>query len=148
LIPDHLQKAFEALMDRAPALIFPRARALYFNKYPLDGPDTAGSLRLFIRQEDADEQIEPRIIEGVPRRMAVVKVRARSMAVVHWQQSAAADPEVLAAYLTTWGLQEQTLTAQAEPWFRDGGHQQWLHAPDGLLWHREALMPERPDETS
>ena len=135
-------------MDRAPALIFPRARALYFNKYPVDGPDATGSLRLFIRQEDADEQIEPRIVEGVPRRMAVVKVRARSMAVVHWQQSGAPDPKELAAYLTKWGLQEQTLTAQAEPWFRDGGHQQWLHAPDGLLWHREALMPERPDETS
>ena len=46
------------------------------------------------------------------------------------------------------GASGATLTAKAEPWFRDGGHQQWLHAPDGLLWHREALMPERPDETS
>ena len=57
-------------------------------------------------------------------------------------------PQVLDDYLRRWGLEEGALMAQREPWFREGGHQQWLKAPEGLLWHREALMPERADETS
>ena len=145
---EELRQAFEALLDRAPALIFPRARALYFNKYPLDGREASGPLRLFIQQEESEEQIETRQLDGEPRRMAVVKVRPRTMAVVHWQQPEAPAPQVLDDYLRRWGLEEVALMAQRELWFREGGHQQWLKAPEGLLWHREALMPERADETS
>ena len=145
---EELRQAFEALLDRAPALIFPRARALYFNKYPLDGREACGPLRLFIQQEESEEQIEPRLLDGEPRRMAVVKVRPRTMAVVHWQQPQAPEPQLLEDYLNRWGLDQEPLMVQSELWFREGGHQQWLKAPEDLLWHREALMPERPDETS
>ena len=142
---DRLSEAFEALMNRAPALVFPKARQLYLNKYPIDGRDAEGPMRLFVQREECKETVEPRLIDDEARRMAIVSIRPITLAVVHWQNSNAPEPEQLQNYLSYWGLNSTPLEAQSEQWFREGGFQMLLPAPFQLHWQREALMPEAHD---
>ena len=72
---DRLQQAYVALMERAPAGLFPKARQLYLNKYCLDGREPQGPLRLYVQQEKAEERIEPCLVEQEPRRLAIYTVQ-------------------------------------------------------------------------
>ena len=139
---DRLQQAYVALMERAPAGLFPKARQLYLNKYCLDGREPEGPLRLYVQQEQAEETIEACLVEQEPRRRAIYTVKPLTLALVHWQQPAAADSAIEAAYLQSWGLQDISLSPQGEPWFRQGGHHSLLSAPTDLLWRKESLLPE------
>lgn len=142
---DRLTQAFDSLMNRAPALVFPRARQLYLNKYPLDGREAEGPMRLFVQREESQETIEPRHIDGEARRIAIVLVRPITLAAVHWQHGAAPAADLLQSYLAGWGLASAPLQAQGDLWFREGGYQILLPAPPQLHWQREALMPEAHD---
>lgn len=117
------QQAFETLLSRAPGPVFPRARLLYFRKYPLDG-DRAAAFRTFLLEEDIQESAA-----------GVVRVRARSFAVVHWQ-AAAVPVCAYAAYLhEQWQLQPADLTpVPDEPWFRDGGA--WARFSHPVVYER------------
>ena len=139
---DRLQQAYVALMERAPAGLFPKARQLYLNKYCLDGREPEGPLRLYVQQEQAEETIEACLVEQEPRRRAIYTVKPLTLALVHWQQPAAADSAIEAAYLQSWGLQDISLSPQGESWFRQGGHHSLLSAPTDLLWRKDSLLPE------
>ena len=135
-----LQQAFETLMQRAPSALFKRARSLYLSKYPLDGRDTTSNLRLFVSKEQIDEQIVAGGSEG--ERLAVVSIKPIELTLVHWQQPDPASVEVQRAYFREqWGIDLPTLHPLAESWFREGGHQSTLVAPQGLQWVRSSPMP-------
>ena len=135
-----LQQAFETLMQRAPSALFKRARSLYLSKYPLDGRDTTSNLRLFVNKEHIDEQIVAGGSEG--ERLAVVSIKPIELTLVHWQQPDPASVEVQRAYFREqWGIDLPTLHPLAESWFREGGHQSTLVAPQGLQWVRSSPMP-------
>jgi len=135
-----LQQAFETLMQRAPSALFKRARSLYLSKYPLDGRDTTSNLRLFVSKEHIDEQIVAGGSEG--ERLAVVSIKPIELTLVHWQQPDPASVEVQRAYFREqWGIDLPTLHPLAESWFREGGHQSTLVAPQGLQWVRSSPMP-------
>jgi hypothetical protein len=107
------QQAFEQLLQRAPAPIFPRARSLYCRKYALEpgpAPEQPGGFRTFLWEEAIEE--EP----------GLLRVRARRFAVVHW--CAPALPlEPYGAYLhERWSLEPADLAlVPDEEWFREGG---------------------------
>ena len=104
------QQAFEALLALAPGPVFPRARELYLRKYSLEGRDAEDRFRTFLLEEEIQET------EG-----GIVRVRALSFAVVHWQ-SPQSSSEDYAAYLQQrWQLQPDGLSLEPEPWFREGG---------------------------
>ena len=135
-----LQQAFETLMQRAPSALFKRARSLYLSKYPLDGRDTTSNLRLFVSKEHIDEQIVAGGSEG--ERLAVVSITPIELTLVHWQQPNPASVEAQRAYFREqWGMDLPTLHPLAESWFREGGHQSTLVAPQGLQWVRSSPMP-------
>ena len=137
-----LQQAFETLMERAPSALFQRARALYLNKYPLDGRDSTSPLRLFISEESLDEQVVDGGQEG--ERLAVVSIKPITMALVHWQQPEPASTSTINSYFKdSWGLTAPQLSPISTPWFRDGGHQSLFTPPEGLIWVRSSPMPER-----
>ena len=104
------QSAFVRLLDRAPGPVFPRARQLYFRKYPLESqPD--GPFRTFLLEEEVQEA------DG-----GALRVRALSFALVHWQ----APPIELhhySEYLQRhWALAADDLAlVPGEEWFRQGG---------------------------
>ncbi|MFO7629744.1 MAG: hypothetical protein R6W06_09585 [Prochlorococcaceae cyanobacterium] len=112
------QKAFEQLLSLAPGPVFPRARRLYFNKYPLEGrppeqPAAGASPPRFLTFL-LEEQIEE-------SEAGLLQVRALSFALVHWQ-APHADPADYAAYLQEqWHLPALDLRPMREPWFREGG---------------------------
>lgn len=136
-----LQQAFESMMQRAPSALFRKARALYLQKYPLDGRDCTSPLRLFVKQETIDEQIVTGSNPG--ERLAVVTIKPVQLALVHWQQPrAASDSDIGAYFQEQWGMETPTLEPQDDPWFRDGGHQSLLRAPEELIWLRRSPMPE------
>lgn len=112
------QEAFEHLLSLAPGPVFPRARRLYLNKYPLEGrpPEqpaagaSAPRFLTFLLEEEIEES-----------EAGQLKVRALSFALVHWQapQTSLAD---YAAYLQEhWQLPALNLRLVQEPWFREGG---------------------------
>jgi hypothetical protein len=106
------QEAFAQLLRRAPAPLFPRARALYLRKYALeDAPAAPGLIRTFLLEEE--------ILE-VPQ--GLLRVSARAFAVVHWQ-GPQLPQEAYAAYLQErWLIRPTALTpVDDESWFRDGG---------------------------
>jgi hypothetical protein len=106
------QQAFEQLLARAPGPVFPRARTLYFQKYPLEGAEAdALPFRTFLLEEE--------VLEGSA---GVLRIRARGFAVVHWQ-APPLDNDRYAAYLAQrWQLAPaDLLPVEGESWFREGG---------------------------
>ncbi len=115
------QQAFERLLQRAPAPIFPRARSLYLCKYALEPgevPEQPGGFRTFLWEE---------AIEELP---GLLRVRARRFAVVHWR-GPALPLEQYSAYLRErWRLEPHDLQAvPGEQWFREGGAFAGFSAP-------------------
>ena len=142
-----LQQAFESLMQRAPSALFKRARSLYLCKYPLDGRDANGSLRLFVSKEHVEERIVSGGSEG--ERLAVVSIKPIEFTLVHWQQPDPACQDTQRAYFKEqWGMDLPDLQPLAESWFREGGHQSTLRAPEGLQWIRSSPMPANDSPAS
>jgi hypothetical protein len=106
------QQAFEQLLSRAPGPVFPRARSLYFSKYPLEGTAAdASPFRTFLVEEE--------VCEGSK---GVLRIHATAFAVVHWQ-AASVGSDRYAAYLhQRWQILPDNLTpVVGESWFRQGG---------------------------
>ena len=106
------QQAFEHLLSRAPGPVFPRARSLYFFKYPLEGATAdAFPFRTFLLEEE--------ILEGTE---GGLRIRAVAFAVVHWQ-AASVGSDSYAAYLDQrWRIIPDHLTpVVGDSWFRQGG---------------------------
>jgi hypothetical protein len=122
ILPDPLRQALEALVSRAPHPLFPKARRLYFDKYPLEGhPDTLNAAvdpvpyRTYLLRETL---IEP---EG---ESLSERLRLEELALVHWQAETI-DQEQASAYLRqVWHLEGATVSPESEAWFREGGA--WL----------------------
>ena len=138
-----LQEAYTALMSRAPGAAFRRARSLYLNKYPLPQQDQNSPLRLFVGQEHCEEVEQPAPDGVAHHRLVTLTCRPRELALVHWQQTDAADPSLISAYLRdTWGLDADALQLQGcdEPWFRNGGHQLRFTPPQTLMDQQSSLL--------
>ncbi|MFY8149216.1 MAG: hypothetical protein ACOVNL_08370 [Prochlorococcaceae cyanobacterium] len=131
--------AFERLLRVAPGPVFPRARQLYLRKYCLEGPTADGAFRTFLLEEDIQEGPE-----------GVVRVRALSFALVHWQ-APQTTPEAYAAYLCSqWELEPAELQLADEQWFRQGGAYACFRQP--LVFERgssgELLLADGGDPLS
>ena len=132
-------------MNRAPTPIFPKARALYLNKYPLDQIDNSSKLRLFIQEELVEERVESDHLEANPTENSngtfiVLLIKPIRFALVHWQEPEAASPGLVKRYLNqSWGLENQGLQPKQTPWFlvQKCGHQSLLDAPLELRWDRK-----------
>jgi len=138
-----LQEAYTALMSRAPGAAFRRARSLYLNKYPLPQPDQNSPLRLFVGQEQCEEREQPAPDGVAHHRLVTLTCRPRELALVHWQQTDAADRTLISAYLRdTWELDADALHLQEckEPWFRNGGHQLRFTPPETLMAQQSSLL--------
>ena len=145
-VSSELKKGYRDLMSRAPGAAFRRARALYLNKYPLpqDGCDLP--LRLFIASEQLQEELHP-APDGEPgHRLATLTSRPGQLALVHWKHNDPAPLDLVTHYLrTAWNLRLDSLDlhAQAEPWFRESGHQSLFSSPCELVFRRETLLTLR-----
>lgn len=140
-----LRSAFEQLMSKAPAAIFPKARELYLHKYPLDNREEPSELQLFIKEERIEERIEERVDtqspESSPARVAVLIIKPINFALVHWQSNEPPKPDLINFYLKErWGLTSQGLQHQSTQWFKSGGHLSLLPAPKELSWQRESIL--------
>ena len=104
------QQAFERLLARAPGPVFPRARALYLQKYPLEG-EADGAFRTFLLEEEIQESPA-----------GALRIRALALAIVAWGQPCF-DAVAAAAYLEhRWGLRPADLQeVDGASWFRDSG---------------------------
>ncbi|MEA5390660.1 hypothetical protein VB738_05215 [Cyanobium gracile UHCC 0139] len=108
--PSSFQQAFERLLARAPGPVFPRARALYLQKYPLEG-ESGSEFRTFLLEEEIQESAG-----------GALRIRALALAIVAWGQSRF-DPDAAGAYLERrWGLHPGDLQeVPGASWFRDSG---------------------------
>jgi hypothetical protein len=123
-LPQSLRQALDPLLERAPAGLFPRARRLYFDKYPLEGlPDeldlapAASPFRTFVLSE------EPAELDSDPPSPH----RLLELALVRWRVQEQPPRQAVLDYLEQrWQLPASELDVQAmeESWFREGGA--WL----------------------
>ncbi len=104
------QQAFEQLLARAPGPVFPRARALYLQKYPLEG-EQEGDFRTFLLEEEIQESPA-----------GALRIRALALAIVAWGQPRI-DAAAATAYLDRrWDLHPSDLqVVEGTGWFRDHG---------------------------
>jgi hypothetical protein len=132
-LPSVLLESLEPLLERAPAGIFPRARRLYFDKYPLEGrpqdldfDPAPGRFLTFVVRETLHEvgsQLPARPARpGVNQQNQPASCKLHELAVVHWQQTDHAPLEAVNRYLwEQWKLQPASLEVIHESWFRQGG---------------------------
>ncbi|MEO1003890.1 MAG: hypothetical protein AAFX65_12380 [Cyanobacteria bacterium J06638_7] len=120
-LPLHLRQQLDQLLERAPSHLFPRARHLYFLKYPLEGdPRTLDSaplaerFRTFVLRDTTclpTADVEPQ--------QAITRIN--ELALVHWQ-APQTNLEDYASYICRcWLLDPADLEICEEPWFREGG---------------------------
>jgi len=117
------QQAFVSLLSVAPSPLFPKARALYLRKYPLEttaseGETPVGRFRTFLVSEEIQESAA-----------GVLRVRAQQFAVVHWQAPQTNAEDYLAYLSERWAGPPDGVTLAEEAWFRDGGAFALFHAP-------------------
>lgn len=110
IVKPSFQSSFTRLLDRAPGPVFPRARQLFFLKYPLE-QEPKGPFRTFLLEEEVQEAAG-----------GALRVRALAFALVHWQ-APQTELQAYADYLRAyWGLDGDDLAlVQGEEWFRQGG---------------------------
>jgi hypothetical protein len=137
-LPTALLQALEPLLERAPAGLFPRARRLYFDKYPLEGrpqdldlnPAPGCFLTFVVREtlhQDGSQLAPTPTTARAPRSGSNVqqqpsRSKLHELAVVHWQQTDHAPLEAVNRYLLEqWKLQPAALEVMQESWFRQGG---------------------------
>ncbi|MFM8526353.1 MAG: hypothetical protein ACKOCM_12150 [Cyanobacteriota bacterium] len=121
--PDRFSDAFLTLMSRAPGPVFPRARRLYFNKYPLESTEDNTAFRTFLLEET--------IAEGSD---GSLQIEARALALVPWdpQRHQAAVPERLETgdaerYLKEhWQRTSMEIRPVEGPWFRSESPYLWV----------------------
>lgn len=108
--PPSFQQSFERLLARAPGPVFPRARVLYLQKYPLEA-EPQGDFRTFLLEEEIQESPA-----------GALRIRALALAVVAWGQPCF-DAAAAAAYLERrWGLRPHDLQeVEGASWFRNVG---------------------------
>jgi hypothetical protein len=128
-----LLQALEPLLERAPSGIFPRARRLYFDKYPLEGrpqdldlDPEAGRFRTFVVRETLHQlsgHHPPKSARPAANLQAELSSsKLHELAVVHWHQPDHAPLEDVNRFLLEqWQLQPVALEAMQESWFRQGG---------------------------
>ena len=134
-----LTDAYGALLSRAPAPLFARARQLYLNKYCLDGRTTQSPLRLFVVQETLDEQVEADQEAGPLGRVVTLQSSTAELALVHWQRDEPPGQTLLETYLQqSWQLQPSQLSPVDERWFRNGGYQLRMTLQEPLTWIRSS----------
>lgn len=135
--------AYGALLSRAPAPLFARARQLYLNKYCLDGRNTQSALRLFVAQEIIEESVEPNPEEGPLGRIATLQSSTMELALVHWQRDEAPTQPMIQNYLQQcWQLKPSLITPSNESWFRNGGFQLQITLDQPLTWTRSSFYQE------
>jgi hypothetical protein len=125
-LPDPLLLALVPLLERAPAGLFPRARRLYFDKYPLEGRPqeldqdaTPAAFRTFVLRETLSQPDTP---ERPAVRAAAPAPKLHELALVHWNvPSQAPRREVLRYLRQRWQLERARLEVMEESWFREGG---------------------------
>jgi len=120
------QQAFERLLSRAPGPVFPRARALYLQKYSLEHDHETSRFRTFLLEEEIQEA------SG-----GALRIRALAFAVVHWQ-APQTGAKAYAAYLRErWGLQPGEIQPiNDHGWFREGGA--WARFQAAAVYERAA----------
>jgi len=134
-----LTDAYGALLSRAPAPLFARARQLYLNKYCLDGRTTQSPLRLFVAQETLNERVEPDQEAGPLGRVATLQSTTTELALVHWQREEPPEQTLLETYLQRiWQLQPSQLYPAEGRWFRNGGYQLLMPLQEPLTWVRSS----------
>jgi len=109
------QEAFVRLMSRAPGPVFPRARRLYFDKYPLETPEQATAFRTHLLEETIEEGAD-----------GSLRIEAQVFALVPWDPErgeakalAAVDPSDGVHYLKSqWQQVATAIKAVNGPWFR------------------------------
>lgn len=109
------EHAFQRLMSRAPGPVFPRARRLYFDKYPLEGLETVSPFHTHLLEETIQEGAD-----------GALSIAATAFALVPRQptdqptaDTGGPDPEAGARYLQEqWQQQATELVVVAGPWFR------------------------------
>ena len=117
------QQAFVSLLSVAPSPLFPKARALYLRKYPLEttgseGDIPVGRFRTFLVSEEIQESAA-----------GVLRVRAQQFAVVHCQAPQTNAEDYLAYLSERWDGAPDVITLADQAWFRDGGAYALFHAP-------------------
>ena len=117
------QQAFVSLLSVAPSPLFPKARALYLRKYPLETSASeaempVGRFRTFLVSEEIQESAT-----------GVLRVRAQQFAVVHWQAPQTNAEDYLAYLCERWDGAPDGVSLAEEAWFRDGGAFALFHAP-------------------
>ena len=117
------QQAFVSLLSVAPSPLFPKARALYLRKYPLEttgseGDIPVGRFRTFLVSEEIQESSA-----------GVLGLRAQQVPVVHWQAPQTNAEDYLAYLSERWDGAPDGVTLADQAWFRDGGAYALFHAP-------------------
>ena len=138
-----LNDAYGALLSRAPAPLFTRARKLYLNKYCLDGRSSQSPLRLFVVQETLNESVEPDPEAGPLGRIATLQSSTTELALVHWQMDEPPAQTLIQTYLQqSWQLSPSLITTCTESWFRNGGFQLRITLQRPLIWVRSSKYQE------
>ena len=138
-----LTDAYGALLSRAPAPLFTRARQLYLNKYCLDGRSSQSPLRLFVVEETLSEQVEVDQEAGPFGRIATLRSSTAELALVHWQQVEPPAQSLIETYLQrNWQLKPFLITAKQDSWFRNGGFQLRISLKRPLTWVRSSRYQE------
>jgi hypothetical protein len=145
-LPAPLRLAVDRLYERAPSALFPRARQLFFLKYPLEGhPQELDSspfverFRTFVLRETTCLPSEESEAQEPHRPIT----RINALAVVHWQ-APQTNREDYARYLSRhWLLDPERLQLSEQPWFREGGA--WAHLPITAPAGGPAPAPAVPD---
>ena len=138
-----LTDAYGALLSRAPAPLFARARQLYLNKYCLDGRTTQSNLRLFVVQETLDERVDTDRDAGPLGRVVTLRSSTEQLALVHWQRDEHPGQTLIERYLQqSWQLQPSLIAPVEEPWFRNGGFQLRITLQQPLIWVRSSKFQD------
>jgi len=125
-LPEPLLQALGPLLERAPASLFPRARRLYFDKYPLEGrPEdldlahASAPFRTFVLRETLGL---PELMERDGGDDEPPAPKLHELALVHWQEVDQPSTEEVMGYLRQrWLLEPARVEAMQESWFREGG---------------------------
>jgi hypothetical protein len=144
-----LTDAYGALLSRAPAPLFTRARQLYLNKYCLDGRSSQSPLRLFVVEGTLSEQVEVDQAAGPLGRIATLQSSTTELALVHWQQVEPPAEELIETYLQhNWQLKPDSVSPEQESWFRNGGFQLRIRLQQPLIWIRTSRYQETDNQSS
>lgn len=125
-LPEPLLQALDPLLERAPASLFPRARRLYFDKYPLEGrpedldlADPSGPFRTFVLRETLGQ---PEPSQRNARKGGTPAPKLHELALVHWQEVDQPSADAVMGYLRQrWLLEPTRVEPMQESWFRQGG---------------------------